>query len=97
MIRFKSQHQADVMMFDEVAEHFISLMGHSVTVPSALSVEELEAALQNLRSALRNQGTDSGDWESGEVSLPLRAQPLVKMLEQALLNQTYVLWERSTF
>jgi|ACQI01.1.fsa_nt_gi ATP-dependent protease HslVU (ClpYQ) peptidase subunit len=96
MINFQTKHHADVMMFDKVALKLIHLMGHSGTVPSAFSsAEEIEAALNKLKSAVSTPSAQSGDdWDDDKVSLAHRAKPLLELLETAHKYEEHVFWDR---
>jgi len=96
MITFKSKHHADVMMFDKVALKLLHAMGHTGTVPSAFAPDDIEAALNHLKSASSSPSAVSGDdWDEDSVSLSHRAQPLIELLETALSEQEHVIWDQS--
>jgi len=96
MIFFQTKHHADVSMFDDIALKLISLMGHSATVPGALTEEEVEQAMNKLSDAAESPSAQSGDdWEDDSVSLAHRAQPLLELLDAAHRNHDHVIWEKS--
>ncbi len=84
-------------MFGDVALSLLKMMGHSGTVPGALSAEEVPGALQRLREALnrlgRQENDNDDDEEEPSVSLAHRALPLIQLLEAAALAQTHVMWD----
>lgn len=96
MIFFQTKHHADVSMFDNVALKLIGLMGHSASVPGALTEEEVGQALNKLSEAVTSPAAQSGDdWEDDSVSLAHRAQPLLELLDAAHRNHDHVIWEKS--
>ncbi|MDG4812780.1 DUF1840 domain-containing protein [Hydrogenovibrio sp. 3SP14C1] len=96
MIIFQTKHHADVSMFDNLAVKLIGLMGHSASVPGALTEEEVERALNKLSEAVTSPSAQSGDdWDNDSVSLAHRAQPLLELLDAANRNYDHVIWEKS--
>ena len=96
MIVFKTKKHANVVMFEQVALNLIGLMQHSKTVPGALTEEEIEQAINNLRKAMSSPSAQTGDnWDDDSVSLSHRAQPLLDLLENAHQNKQHVIWEKS--
>lgn len=96
MIVFQTKQHADVSMFDHVALKLIGLMGHSGSVPGALTEEEVEQALSKLSEAVLNPSAQSGDsWDDDSVSLAHRAQPLLDLLDAAKCGHNHVIWEKS--
>lgn len=96
MIIFKSKHHPDIQMFDQIALNLLGAMGHSQSVPGALSAEEIPQAIVNLKKATGQTVAKSGDnWEEDTVSLSHRASPLLTLLETANKHQDHVLWEAS--
>lgn len=96
MIVFKTKHHANVSMFENMALKLIGLMGHSASVPGALTEEEVEQAFDKLREAVSGPAAQSGDdWEDDSVSLSHRAQPLLDLLDAAIQNHDHVIWEKS--
>jgi hypothetical protein len=100
LITFSTPVYSDITMFGGVAVHLLKLMGHSGTVPGALSKEDVEPALERLQAAvaasgdLPEEGTpdQQGD-EEESVSLSQRAWPLIQLLKAAAKAQSYVMWE----
>lgn len=101
-ITFKSKHSPNILMLDTVALELIRKMGHSGSVPGSLGTEDIAGALEQLNAALARAaaatGGDKPDADEREdgpaVSLGHRALPLVEMLEKALANGDYVIWDR---
>ncbi|BBP45822.1 hypothetical protein THMIRHAS_11950 [Thiosulfatimonas sediminis] len=96
MIVFKTKDHPDVKMFDQIALHLIALMGRSDSVPSALADDEVEMAFHKLRKALSSASAQSGDnWDDDALSMSHRGQPLLDLLEAAMQNHEYVIWEKT--
>ncbi|MBE0493635.1 MAG: DUF1840 domain-containing protein [Thiomicrospira sp.] len=96
MIHFQTKNHADVSMFDHVALKLIGLMGHSGSVPGALTEDEIEPALKKLSDAVTNPSAQSGeDWDDDSVSLAHRAQPLLDLLNAAKNGHNHVIWEKT--
>ncbi len=101
-ITFKSKHSPNILMLDTVALELIRKMGHSGSVPGSLGAEDIAGALEKLNTALARAaattaGEKPGDDEREDgpaVSLSHRALPLVAMLEKALAEGDYVIWDR---
>ena len=102
LIKFKTTASyPDITMFGEVALKLLKMMGRRGTVPSAISAEDIPAALASLRkgiaevdAALEDQPQNDEE-EDGErpVSLHNRAVPLIEMLETAQREDVAVMWE----
>jgi hypothetical protein len=77
------------------------MMGRRGTVPSAISAEDIPAALESLRKSIADadaalEDQPPHDEEEGEerpVSLHNRALPLIEMLEAAQGENVPVMWE----
>ena len=105
-ITFKSRHAPDILMLETVGLGLLRLLGHSGTVPGALAAEDIPAALATLRRAVAEapgrvleQRDDAGADEDGRddsraIGVAQRAAPLIAMLETALREGEYVMWER---
>ncbi|MEX2482256.1 MAG: DUF1840 domain-containing protein [Gammaproteobacteria bacterium] len=105
-ITFKSRHTPNVIMLETVALELLHLMGHTGTVPGALTAADLPAALTRLKAGISAaaDGTLAADrppddpGEDGsrraEVSAAQRALPLIAMLETAIANDDHVIWDR---
>lgn len=101
LIKFRSPHAAEFLMFGEVALNLIKSMGCSGEVPGAIKAEDIPAALARLHAAVSEQESapaaasqPQDDDAEPHVSLGHRALPLVQMLEAAQAGDSYVMWER---
>jgi hypothetical protein len=80
------------------------MMGHTGTIPGAMSAAEVPEALARLKQALSGQralpAADAEDKDSDEsaadypVDLAKRAVPLIEMLTAAATADSYVMWEK---
>jgi hypothetical protein len=101
LVTFKCSAYADITMFGEVALKLLGMMGRSGKVPSALSAEDIPAALESLRKGVADADAKLEDQppheeEEGEerrVSMHNRALPLIEMLETAEREDVPVMWE----
>ena len=108
LIAFKSDAYADIIMFGDIAQQLLKMMGHSGTVPSAIRAEDVPAALERLKHSLRGEKT-SGDAQAGagagtgaagrgendhNVSLRDRALPLIELLTAAAKKHRDVMWDK---
>lgn len=102
LVTFKTKAYADITMFGDVAVKLLKLMGHSGTVPGAISSTEIPAALTRLKAGIaeeeeRSAGADrppaGDDREEPKVGLKRRAWPLIELLEAAAAKDEYVMWE----
>lgn len=101
LITFQSRSYADITMFGDVATQLLHLMGHSGTVPGAIQAEDIPAALEQLKKALKEtEATEPtkdvrDEAEAAEVvSLATRALPLIELLEAAAAAKSDVMWRR---
>ena len=104
LIRFRSRASGNITMFGDVAVKLLKLMGRSGNVPGAIMPEDIPAALQQLKTALSEYGTEipqerneeqeePGEFIDEPVSLPTRAIPLIELFEGSLAEDVGVMWE----
>jgi hypothetical protein len=106
LVTFHTKSYANITMFGDVAVKLLKLMGHSGTVPSALTADDVPAALDRLKAAIaaekRNptsppraaEGKGAGEDENERpISLANRALPLLELLEAAAANHAPVMWD----
>jgi hypothetical protein len=104
LIKFKSRTSADFIMFAESAVTLIKMMGHTGTIPGAMSAAEVPEALARLKQALSGQraapskGAEDEDADESAADFPVdlakRAVPLIDMLTAAAAADSYVMWEK---
>lgn len=100
LVTFTCKAHEDVTMFGDVAKRLIKMMGHSGTIPSALTAEQVPLALTRLRQAIENakkqekefKTPEMEDEEDQEVSIAHRAIPLIELLEDAKQAKCNVMW-----
>ncbi len=98
LITFKSKAFANITMFGEVGLQLLEMMGFGKQVPGAIMAEDVPTARENLSRALERIPEQDGvgpetDDEQPVVSLHLRAVPLVKMLQAAAAEETFISWD----
>lgn len=104
LVRFRSRASGNITMFGDVAVKLLKLMGRTGKVPGAIMPEDILAALQQLKLALSEYGTQApqerneeqdepADFIDEPVSLPTRAIPLIELLESSLAEDVGVMWE----
>lgn len=107
IVTFKSKASGDLIYFKDVAIKLLQLMGRDDKVPSALYAEDVGAALAQLQQGLAaiteaerqkaeqadSVQADNAQGAKEQVSLKVRAMPLLEMLQKALKKQSPVLWE----
>jgi hypothetical protein len=96
LIKFQSENHGDFVMFSEIAEQLLKMMGMSGKLEGAVSAEEVPEALARLERAVapykgQEDADDSRD-EEPTVGLATRAVPLIDMLRVAKENNGYVMW-----
>jgi hypothetical protein len=105
LVAFKSDAYADIIMFGDVAQQLLKMMGHSGTVPSAIQAEDVPAALERLKRSLEGEKAPAGAQAGAEtsagrrendhnVSLRDRALPLVELLTAASRKHRDVMWDK---
>lgn len=103
LVRFTCEAHRDVLLFGDIAQTLLALMGHSGTTPGALATAEVAPALARLQQALAAEdappapATAQADSEAEDeppVPIPLttRALPLVELLTAARKAAAPVLW-----
>jgi len=100
LVTFTCPAYADITMFGDVAVRLLKMMGHSGTVPSALSAEDVQGALERLEAAVQAEMSSpkpdaTAEGEEGEpaVSLSHRALPLIELLKAAAKDNCAVMWD----
>ncbi|MBE3670295.1 hypothetical protein BOO24_01150 [Vibrio navarrensis] len=102
LVIFSCKNHASVIMFGDIAQEMIRMMGHSGTVPSAILSPNIPEALEKLKSALENEKiqclnnieTHEEDEDSEQpVSIFIRAYPLLELLNSAAEGECDVMWD----
>ena len=107
IIIFQSKVSGDVMMFGDVAQKLMELMGKTPAERGIVTVDQLPAAIARLKAAVADdkamhaglQDEDLPAFEETQdgakrpyVSLARRAIPLIDLLELSLKKQVPVVW-----
>ncbi len=107
IITFKSAACADVIYFDDVARRMMALMGKEAAQQGIVTVEQLPAAIAQLKAAIAADKEQhralvqdeeapmektGGGGTRPRVSLTQRALPLLAMLEESLAGKKPVVW-----
>ena len=106
IITFKSRAAGDVIMFGNVAQRMLEIIGKDKDDPKGIvTVEQLPAAIAALRAAMAGdkRGGEPADQDEdkedaprgmeGRVSLWQRAAPLIELMEYSLKDDQPVIWE----
>lgn len=101
LVTFKARDVGDIMMFGDVAQRMLEIMGKETGARGIVTVEQLPEALARLKQAVeadRARGRAAPAQEEKEeaakvtVSLAQRAVPLIELLERALKHAVPVTW-----
>ncbi len=107
IVTFQSKAAGDVIMFGDVAERLMLIMGKDKDAKGIITVEQLPDAIARLRTAIAEDkaaraGKGDEDLPESEpapggskrafVSLAQRATPLLDLLEWAQKKQKPVVW-----
>ena len=105
IIVFQSQAAGDVIMFGDVAQRMMAIMGKDVADQGIVTLQQLPAAIARLKAAIaadkaERAGKNEDDLpqraEDGSsrpfVNLTQRAVPLLELLEQSLKKNKPVVW-----
>jgi len=96
LVTFKSTSYADITLFGDVATQLLKMMQQSGQVPGAIVADDLPAALASLESQLDKiepESSASSDDEEPAISLAVRAQPVIKLLQASIAGGADVIWE----
>lgn len=101
LVTFSTPAYADITMFGDVAVRMLKMMGRSETVPGAILAEDVQSALEQLKTAVEAEQQlpvqENIDEEADEpaVSLSHRALPLIELLEAAAKAECNVMWDKN--
>jgi hypothetical protein len=109
IVNFSTRY-GQLTLLGDSAVTLLKLAGHSGTVPGAVLAADLPGFLARLRAGLDEQGdaispppkaTAPSDEENGDdvarpgqVTLRMRAVPLIEMIEIAIARGSDLMWER---
>jgi hypothetical protein len=107
IVTFQSPAAGDVIMFGDVAQRMMKLMGKEPEAKGIVTVEQLPEAIAQLKAAIEadkteragKQDEDLPQFEMGEggvkrpyIALTQRAAPLLELLEWSLKKEKPVVW-----
>lgn len=107
IVTFKSAAAGDVIMFADVAQRMMQIMGKEASGQGIVTVEQLPKAITRLRAAIAEDRAQlaavaeedrpqtepaPGNGKRPFVSLAQRAVPLLELLEWALKKKKPVVW-----
>ena len=104
LVKFQTKSYPTIVMFGDIAKKLIKYMGHSGTIPSAIDAKDVPIALQNLQEALKKEINTSEnsskshsteDEEEEYVSIDTRAKPLIELIQTAIKEDEYVMWDKT--
>lgn len=107
LVRFSSQATANLLMFDDVARALLKVIGKTPTKRGVITVEEMSGALVHLHALIEQEKRMREGRERREelpipnvgiephelIGLSVRAQPFIKMLDQAQREDKEITWE----
>ena len=96
LVTFRCKGHENTTFLGNVAQRLLHLMGHSGAVPSAILAADVPAALATMQQALaaaRSVSVSNDDNDEPAVSLKHRAVPLIALLQDAVKNQSNVMWD----
>jgi len=101
LVTFSCKAYADITMFGHVAQHLLTMMGHSGSVPGAILAKDVPATLDRLKSAIETEDVPipglskdcQEDSNENAVSLGHRALPLIELLAAAAKENSNVMWK----
>ncbi|MBI3897639.1 MAG: DUF1840 domain-containing protein [Gammaproteobacteria bacterium] len=105
LITFKSKASGDVMMFGDIAKQLLDIIGKKLDKQGTITIEQLPAAIAKLRQAATASKTQQPQTKSADeaknddvgeqrpnISLAVRAVPLIVLLERSLRAKVPVVW-----
>lgn len=94
LVKFKSETGV-VDYLESIAVALLKGMGNSGKVPGAMKSESVAEALSTLRAITSREEdvNSSEDNDEDYVSLHNRALPLIDLMQRAVENGEYVMWE----
>ncbi|MFZ2629629.1 MAG: DUF1840 domain-containing protein [Rugosibacter sp.] len=107
IVTFKSAAAGDVIMFGDVAQRMMGIMGKAASDQGIITVDQLPDAIARLRAAIAEDRAQMakmaeedrpqteaapGSGERPYVSLAQRGAPLLELLEWALKKKKPMVW-----
>lgn len=106
LVTFKARDVGDIMMFGDVAQCMLEIMGKEPGAQGIVTVEQLPEAIARLKAAIEEdkqrraamreedlpQSEPAGKGSRPFVTLTQRALPLLELLEWSLKKKKPVVW-----
>lgn len=94
LVTFTTDAHANVMMFGDVAQSMLKMMGHSGTVPGAILAADVPDVLEHFTAAIAAVKAlhQEVDKDGKHVSMAHRALPLLELLTAAAKEECNVMW-----
>ena len=104
LVTFSTKVSADIIMFGDVAQELLKLMGQTGVLPGGLLAADIPPALERLKKAIEVVGArpagnppqsaheKDDDRAPPLVNLRQRAVPLIGLLEAAVKGDAAVTW-----
>jgi Domain of unknown function (DUF1840) len=94
LVTFTTKAHADILMFGDVAQAMLTMMGHSTHVPGAILAADVPAALSRLSTAIAIHAASSATPQQDEVTVSMakRGGPLIELLTVAVRDESNVMW-----
>lgn len=104
LVVFTNKSGGTVDMFEKAALELIKLMGCREAVPSAISAEDLPAALETLQNALvevlkeeqaaeQENDDEEEDDKPQPIGMGARAFPLTELIKQTIKDGSFLMWD----
>ncbi len=98
LIKFSIISGQSVEMFEKDAKAILHAMDLSGKVPSAISAEDIPAAIKHLENTLSSSSIDKDDDNKGgsedAVGAKTKAFPLMELLKNAVQQNKSVMWDK---
>ena len=93
LVQFKTGSGFHSEYLEGVAHDLLKVMGLSGHIPGAMESEDLAAHLTKLKDALNAEPKDDEPFDDDAPSLKARAKPLIELIESAMGESSYVMWD----
>lgn len=93
LVQFKTGSGFHSEYLEGVAHDLLKLMGLSGHIPGAMEKEDLARHLGKLKDAVNAQPKEDEPFDDDAPSLHARAQPLIELVESAISDESYVMWD----
>jgi hypothetical protein len=99
LIKFSCRAHEDIVMFGDVGNRLLGMMGYAGVKSGVIQVDEISAVRSQLQTALNVNPVEldvsnaNQDDNEPEVSLKKRAFPLFAMFDVAEENECVITWE----